>query len=866
VTQPAIHYLEAYAPSLFSISETSLKFEIFDTHTLVTNTMKITAAQAGETLTLNGEKLELLSLTCNGSPVTEYTLDAQYLSITDFPSAATLEVVTRIYPHQNTELEGLYHSGDMFCTQNEPEGFRRITYTLDRPDVMSVFSTRIEADQKREPILLSNGNLSETGLLEGGRHYALWHDPFPKPTYLFALVAGDLGSISDTFTTMSGRDIALNIFCDIGNEERCHHAMRSLKKAMTWDEETYGREYDLDIYNIVAVESFNMGAMENKGLNIFNAAYVLADEERATDANFLGIESVIAHEYFHNWTGNRITCRDWFQLTLKEGLTVFRDQCFSADMNEASTQRISDVKALRERQFVEDASATAHPIKPEKYIEINNFYTATVYEKGAEVIRMLHTMLGEARWRRAMDLYFETFDGQAVRTEDFLWAISRGGDIDLTQFERWYHQERTPILHVSGSYDEKAQTYTLNLRQEIPKNVHHADQLPYHFPLAVALFDADGNMLPLQLEGETALHDLERGVLHVTDSESSFLFKGVARQPVVSVNRNFSAPFLVKQEDSDYAFLMRHERDGFIRYEASQQFATEVLFAIMAGGSVAQTYLEAFGTVLHDAGMDPMLKSQILELPSDVQLSQLQKVMDIDAIAHAKKILKSALFEQFEKELSSQYELLHDPFSSELTPSHMGRRALKNLLLSYLISSQKRDYITLAELQYEQSVTMTDRITALDLLENFAPIEAEDFLNEFYESYHDDMLVMTKYFSILAAADRTDVLDRVIALQNDPVYDEKVPNLVRSLLGVFARNLRHFHDASGDGYRFVAEKIIALDRINPMIAAGLSGAFKSYDRLDDMRRAHMSNELKQIMSVEGISKNVYEIVEKIYQG
>ncbi len=866
MTQPDIHYLEAYAPSFFSIPETSLEFEIFDTHTLVRNRMKIVAEKAGETLVLDGEKLELVSLTCNKNAVTDYEVDAHALRIADFPAEATLEVVTCIYPHESTELEGLYHSGDMFCTQNEPEGFRRITYTLDRPDVMSVFTTRIEADEKREPILLSNGNLSETGTLEGGRHYALWHDPFPKPTYLFALVAGDLGSISDTFTTMSGREIALNIYCDLGNEERCHHAMRSLKKAMTWDEERYGREYDLDIYNIVAVESFNMGAMENKGLNIFNAAYVLADEERATDANFLGIESVIAHEYFHNWTGNRITCRDWFQLTLKEGLTVFRDQCFSADMNEAATQRISDVKALRERQFVEDASATAHPIKPEKYIEINNFYTATVYEKGAEVIRMLHTMLGEARWRRAMDLYFETFDGQAVRTEDFLWAISKGGGIDLSQFERWYHQERTPVLHVSGSHDEKAQTYTLNVRQEIPKNVHHADQLPYHFPLAIALFDSEGGMIPLQLEHSDVPNDLERGILQVTQGETSFTFRDIPQPPVVSVNRNFSAPFLIKQEPTDYAFLMRHETDGFIRYEASQQYATEVLFSLMRGESITGNYLEAFGTVLRDGRMEPMLKSRILELPSDVQLAQMQTVMDIDAIARAKKALKSALFEQFGKEMTAQYEALHDPFSSELTPDHMGRRALKNLLLAYLVSSQKSDYITLAELQYEQSVTMTDRITALDLLENFAPLEAESFLNEFYESYHDDMLVMTKYFSILAAADREDVLDRVIALQNDPVYDEKVPNLVRSLLGVFARNLRHFHAADGEGYRFIAEKIIALDRINPMIAAGLSGAFKSYDRLDAIRRDHMSNELKRIMSVEGLSKNVYEIVEKISQG
>ncbi|MBN2895103.1 MAG: aminopeptidase N [Campylobacterales bacterium] len=849
-----IHRQSDYRPSAFSVAWLELVFDLYPTQTLVQNTMRMVAAEAGETLRLDGEHLELLSLTCNDKTVVYRRVEGG-LEIDDMPQEATLVIKTRINPEANTQLEGLYYSNALFCTQNEPEGFRRITYCIDRPDVMTLFSTKIIADAVTAPVLLGNGNLIERGALPDGRHYALWDDPFAKPTYLFALVAGDLGSIHDTFVTMSGREIALGIYCDKGNEERCVHAMRSLKKAMAWDERVYGREYDLDIYNIVAVESFNMGAMENKGLNIFNAAYVLADEERATDANFMGIESVIAHEYFHNWTGNRITCKDWFELTLKEGLTVFRDQCFSADMNDADVQRIDDVRALRERQFVEDASGMAHPIKPQEYEEINNFYTATVYEKGAEVIRMLHTMLGVERWRAAMDLYFATFDGQAVRTQDFLWAVSQGGGIDLTQFERWYHQMRTPVLHVSTRH--VGETLTLTLRQEIPSDTKDQPQLPYHFPLRFAFFDAQGSRIEPQLLAESAQDDVARALLLVRHEEEQFVFEGVNDGVRLSLNRGFSAPIIVSYDAADYPFLMRYETDGFARYEASQRLAQRVL---LEDSTCRGDYLDAFAAVLEDERIPSMLKAQLLLLPSDVALIQAQEVIDIEAVASAKKALEAAILERCEETMRLMYERLNEPKNSAIDATSMGKRALKNLLLGYLCGSAHEGALALCSVQCEESVSMTDRIAALALLEQHAPQIAEPFLSEFYETYHDDMLVMSKYFALIASTDRDGVLGRVIALQSDPVYDIKVPNLVRALLGSFSRNLRRFH--TQEGYQFIAERISALDPINPMIAAGLAGAFKSYGRMDARKRGWMLESIEGVLYAQTLSGNVREILEK----
>jgi aminopeptidase N len=525
-------------------------------------------------------------------------------------------------------------------------------------------------------------------------------------------------------------------------------------------------------------------------------------------------------------------------------------------MNSAVTQRISDVKSLRERQFLEDASPTAHPIKPESYIEINNFYTSTIYEKGAEVIRMIYTMLGKERFRDAMNLYFKTFDGQAVRTEDFLWAMSEGGKIDLSQFTRWYHQERTPLLHVSEEYNENERRYTLYLRQEIPNSVDNKIQKPYHFPLEIALFKDNGDTF-----------HIDNSLLHVRSENEKFIFENIDSKPILSINRNFTAPIKLIHKDTNHAFLMKYDSDGFNRYEASQTFAKEVLFNLMSDKSfTCKDYLDAFEVILEDDSVDLMLKSQILELPSTTLMMQAQDIIDVDAIYESKKILRELIFSRFEDKMQDIYIKLHEPLNSDIDSQNIGKRALKNILLEFLISSQKDDKISLASLQYEESITMTDRIVALDLLENYAPIKAEKYINEFYKKYKCDTLVMNKYFSILAAADRDDVLDRVQALQNDEAYDVKVPNLVRSLIGVFARNARHFHAKTGYGYSFIADKIIELDKINPMIAASLSGAFKSYKRLDELHQDLMGNELKRILSIESLSKNVFEIVEKILKG
>ncbi|NOR57247.1 MAG: aminopeptidase N, partial [Sulfurimonas sp.] len=608
-------YLKDYKKPEFEIESCELHFELFEDFTTVTNLMKINKLDANENdISLDSIDLELIELYLNDLKLsdTRYIIKDEKLIILNVPDSFSLKIKNKIYPQNNTELEGLYKSGSIFCTQNEPEGFRRITPYLDRPDVMSVFTTTIIARKERYPILLSNGNKKNCHDFMNGRHGTTWHDPHPKPSYLFALVAGDLGCVNDEYTTASGEYVELNIYCDKGNESQCSHAMKSLKESMLWDEEKYGREYDLEIYNIVAVDSFNMGAMENKGLNIFNSHYVLADETRATDANFMGIQSVIGHEYFHNWTGNRITCRDWFQLTLKEGLTVFRDQSFSADLNSREVQRIEDVKGLRDRQFVEDASPTAHPIQPNSYMAINNFYTSTVYEKGAEIIRMIHTLLGEANYRKATDLYFDTFDGQAVRTDDFLWAMSEASGVDLKEFETWYHQSGTPKLSVEDSYHEGV--YKLRLTQDIPNAVDDSEQKPYYFPLKIGLIGLDGEEI------------LEK-VLIVSKEDEEFVFESLSAKPYLSINRDFSAPVIIEQTAKEYAFLMKHDKNSFVKYESAQSFATETLEEMMDTGNIDEEFLEAYGYILNlDAELS--YKALLLELPSVSTLMQRQDVVD----------------------------------------------------------------------------------------------------------------------------------------------------------------------------------------------------------------------------------------------
>ncbi|MCX6052489.1 MAG: aminopeptidase N [Campylobacterales bacterium] len=843
-------YLKDYKAPEFQVLGCELVFELFEDETIVSNVMKIKKVEMyAKDIVLDSLDLELLELWLNDLKLKEprYKIEKENLIIFNVPDEFTLKIKNKIFPHANTELEGLYKSGTIFCTQNEPEGFRKITPYLDRPDVMSVFTTTVIADKKKYPILLSNGNKRATKDLEDGRHSVTWEDPHKKPSYLFALVAGDLGCVNDSFTTMNARHVELNIYCDLGNESKCAHAMKSLKESMTWDEEKYGREYDLEIYNIVAVDSFNMGAMENKGLNIFNSAYVLANEDTATDANFMGIQSVIAHEYFHNWTGNRITCRDWFQLTLKEGLTVFRDQCFSADLNSKEVQRIESVIALRDRQFVEDASPTAHPIQPDSYMAINNFYTATVYEKGAEVIRMIHTLLGEENYRKATDLYFKTFDGQAVRTDDFLWAMSSASDVDLRAFEIWYHQSGTPKLHVQEKYEDGA--YTLTLTQKVPHAVDGSAQKPYFFPLKMALLDENGK-------------EIVEKILIISKKVEEFVYENMSQKPVLSINRDFSAPIIIEQEENDYAFLMKHDKNSFVRYESAQSFAVATLEAMMCGKEIDEEFVASYGYVL-GLDIDLFYKALLLELPSVSTLMQRQEEVDFEPIYQAKEKLAKHLATTYKDKLVALYNEFHMPSNADIDALSIGKRALKNRVLKLLSSLENEEVILMAKAQYEESLTMTDRVTALDILENTSAPHAAVAQADFYEKYKNNTLVMNKYFSILASSLRDATLKRVMTLQEDGVYDEKVPNLVRSLIGVFSKNYKHFHAKNGKGYAFIADKIIEIDTINPQMASGLCSAFKIYERLNKTNKNLMQKELERIISTHSLSKNSYEIMSKI---
>ncbi|MCF6340782.1 MAG: aminopeptidase N [Sulfurimonas sp.] len=842
-------YLKDYKAPEFNIKSVDLVFNLFEEYTQVTNTMSIKRIDKNtKDIILNSVNLELLDLCINNLKINEdrYIIEKETIRILDVPNEFKLTIINKIYPQINSELEGLYKSGDIFCTQNEPEGFRRITPYLDRPDVMAVFSTTIIADKNIYPLLLSNGNLLNSFELSDGFHGVTWSDPHPKPSYLFALVAGDLGAISDEFTTKSGDEIKLNIYCDKGNESKCYHAMESLKKSMLWDEQKYGREYDLEIYNIVAVDSFNMGAMENKGLNIFNSAYVLADEDTASDANFMGIQSVIAHEYFHNWTGNRITCRDWFQLTLKEGLTVFRDQSFSSDINSKEVCRIEDVKALRERQFVEDASPTAHPIQPDSYMAINNFYTATVYEKGAEIIRMIHTLLGEDNYRRATDLYFKSFDGQAVRTDDFLWAMSEASGIDLIEFKRWYHQSGTPKLHVNESFENNK--YKLILTQEIPNTVDGNEQKPYFFPLKMALLNSNGD-------------EIIANTLIISKEKEEFIFE-MDEKPILSINRDFSAPIIVELQKNNYPFLMRYDKNSFVRYESAQSFGVIIIEAIMRGEKIDKEFIDSFGYIL-SSDMNLSYKALLLELPSISTLMQRQDEIDFEVIYKAKEKLSKCIATTYEDELIDIYDKNHKPSCKDIDAKSIAERSIKNCCLKLLSELKNNKIIEIVNKQYKESLTMTDRVVALDILENISSETAKVALNNFYKKYSEDTLVMNKYFTILASSQRRGVLERVISLQNNDAYNELVPNLVRSLIGSFARNYRYFHAKEGDGYKFIANKIIEIDKINPQIASSLAGAFKIYKKLNLQNKKAMKIELERILSTPSISKNVYEIVSKV---
>ncbi|WP_207831803.1 aminopeptidase N [Pseudomonas sp. 43(2021)] len=878
--QPQVIYLKDYQAPEYLIDETHLTFELFEDHTLVHAQLVMRrnpARGAGlPPLELDGQQLELLRASLDDQELQpgEYQLDADSLTVQPKAERFTLDTSVKIHPESNTALEGLYKSGKMFCTQCEAEGFRKITYYLDRPDVMSTFTTTVIAEQHRYPVLLSNGNPIGSGPAEDGRHWATWEDPFMKPAYLFALVAGDLWCVEDSFTRQSGRDVTLRIYVEPENIDKCDHAMVSLKKSMRWDEEVYGREYDLDIFMIVAVNDFNMGAMENKGLNIFNSSCVLARAETATDAAHQRVEGVVAHEYFHNWSGNRVTCRDWFQLSLKEGFTVFRDAEFSADMNSRTVKRIEDVAYLRTHQFAEDAGPMAHPVRPDSFIEISNFYTLTVYEKGAEVVRMVRTLLGADGFRKGSDLYFERHDGQAVTTDDFIKAMEDANGVDFTQFKRWYNQAGTPRLEVSEAYDAAAKTYSLTFRQSCPQTPDKAEKLPFVIPVELGLLDAAGNDLPLQLAGEATAQGTSR-VLSVTEAEQTFTFQGIQAKPLPSLLRGFSAPVKLSfpYDRDQLMFLMQHDSDGFNRWEAGQQLSVQVLQELIGQHQrgealkLDQRLITALGTVLGNESLDPAMVAEMLSLPGEAYLTEISQVADVDAIHAAREFARQQIAEQLFAALWARYQANREVSRSTAyvaSAEHFARRSLQNIALSYLMQSGKPQVLQATLEQFEHCDNMTERLTALAVLVN-SPFEAEraKALEAFAEHFKDNPLVMDQWFSVQAASTLPGGLARVKALMQHPAFTLKNPNKVRALIGAFAgQNLVNFHAADGSGYRFLADLVIELNALNPQIASRQLAPLTRWRKYDDARQALMKGELERILASGELSSDVYEVVSK----
>jgi aminopeptidase N len=830
-------------------------------------------AEPGRPLVLDGERLTLERIALNGKDLTagDYMLSKSTLTIPQVPDEPfTLDLVTLCDPEANMELSGLYRSRGTYCTQCEPEGFRRITYLIDRPDVLAVYTVRIEADRAATPVLLSNGNLVEQGDIAGtGRHFAVWHDPFPKPSYLFALVGGDLASIHDSFTTASGREVALGIYVEPGKEDRCGWAMESLKRAMRWDEERFGLEYDLDVFNIVAVSDFNMGAMENKGLNIFNDKLVLARPDTASDGDYASIESVIAHEYFHNWTGDRVTCRDWFQLCLKEGLTVFRDQEFTGDVRMGPVMRIITARLLKTHQYPEDAGPLAHPVRPGSYIEINNFYTSTVYEKGAEVCRMLQTLLGQEIFRKGIDLYFERHDGEAATVEDFVAAMADASGRDLTQFMRWYTQSGTPELACSLDYDPHGKTARLKVSQVVPPTPGQSSKEPMHIPLKVGLIGANGDELPLKLDGEI----LPDGLLEVTEREQVFEFHDVPAPPTPSLLRDFSAPVrLTTSLDSDQIeFLMMHDSDPFNRWQATQTYATNLLTvaakngkdAGAATGKEAARLAQALATAVRDEDLLPAYRAETLKLPSESDVArELRRNVDADAIHLARDALRARIGEIIGDTLTALYASNAPAGSYAPDPESAGRRALRNAALDLLVATGVPEEIDRAMRHYREASNMTDAIMALSILSHLNSPLRDEALDHFYARWEDDPLVLDKWFAVQARASRPDSVETVRALLAHPKFSSKNPNRVRALIGSFAQaNPTGFNRADGEGYRLLAAQALEIDGFNPHVAARLLGAFESWHTLEPGRQAHAKAALEDLAG-QTLSTDSYEIANK----
>jgi len=824
-------------------------------------------------LMLDGESLKLHALKLDGAalPPEQFVATPDRLTIAQPPQRRfRLEIETVVDPSANTQLLGLYRSGAIYCTQCEAEGFRRITYFPDRPDVMAVYTTRIEAEKADAPVLLANGNLVASGDVPGTtRHFAVWHDPFPKPSYLFALVGGKLACVEDRFRTMSGRDVTLRIYVEPGKESRCVYAMDSLKRAMRWDETAFGREYDLDIFMIVAVSDFNMGAMENKGLNVFNDKYVLASPETATDNDFERIEAIIAHEYFHNWTGNRITCRDWFQLCLKEGLTVFRDQEFSADQRSRAVERISDVRGLRAHQFVEDAGPLAHPVRPTVYREINNFYTATVYEKGAEVVRMLTRLLGLENFRNGMNLYFARHDGQAATIEQFVQCFADASGVDLTQFMLWYSQAGTPEVVATASYDARAKTYRLDLAQSVPATPGQPSKEAMVVPLAIGLVGRDGRDLPLKLgEGRA----IERGVLTLAKPAETFLFADIGEPPVPSLNRGFSAPIklIANLGADDLRFLAAHDADPFNRWQALQTLATRLLVdntaALRANGAVRQDsgLLDALGAILADGALEPAFVALALTLPGEADIArEIARDVDPDAVFAARSALRAAVGEHLAEPLFDHYRRLSESGPYEPDAESAGRRTLRNTCLDLLVATRRADAIVLAARQYRAASNMTDRMAALSTLSLCDVPERTAAFDDFYARYADDPLIVDKWLTLQATVPEPATLDRVKALTNHPAFSFTNPNRVRALIHAFAlANHKEFNRADGAGYDFIVDTVLALDPKNPQVAARLLSALKSWRMLEPARRARAQAALRRVAAAPSLSPDVGDIVER----
>ncbi|MFW2389019.1 MAG: aminopeptidase N [Polyangiales bacterium] len=858
-------YRKDYRVSDFLIDSVDLDFDLSPEATRVRTTMRVRRNPASETgtgdLALHGDELELLSVRLDGASLDpdRFRVDSQGLRVLSVPDRFELETEVLVRPAENSKLMGLYTSSGTFCTQCEAEGFRRITYYLDRPDVMARFTTRIEADRSCYPVLLSNGNRVGAGELPKGRHWVRWEDPFPKPSYLFALVAGDLHCHRGSFTTASGREVALEIWVEHSNADKCEHALASLRSAMKWDEDTYGLEYDLDIYMIVAVDDFNMGAMENKGLNVFNSKYVLAKPSTATDDDYEAIEGVIAHEYFHNWTGNRVTCRDWFQLTLKEGLTVFRDQEFSADMTSRPVQRIKDVTRLRNAQFAEDAGPLAHPIRPESYIEMNNFYTATVYEKGAEVVRLYQTLFGRDGFRKGLRRYLETNDGLAVTCDDFRQAMASANGADLQRLERWYSQAGTPAVAAKGDWDESTQTYTLAFSQS-QRAIAEADEpKPLPIPIRVGLLGADGN----DLEGTARTLQLE-------EAEQSFSFEGIRACPIPSIGRGFSAPIKLQMERShdELAFLMANDSDPFNRWEAGQRLAMGILLGLVDRAASDQplelhaALVPAFRKVLHDPSLDGSIKAMTLQLPSEELIAQELSAVDPDTVHRARDFVVRELGAQLRDDWMSVYAQ-HARGSDALDKTQIDRRRMKNRALQYLAALGEPDTTALAAEQFAAATGMTDYEAAFRCLVDLDGPETDRATDSFYQRWQSEPLVLDKWFRIQAMSNAPSAFDRAVALSGHPAFTLANPNRARSLLYAFAAgNPVAFHRPDGKGHGFVAEQVLRLDGINPQVASRIVSCFNQWRRYESTRRESMKSELERIARAPGISKDVSEIVDR----